>query len=76
MIVIIINGLLKYDNEDSGDSFQYKLANIEQITWFELSVHNQDNEIIPNFSEYILMLQFIKHKKQNNLESLLKMKLR
>lgn len=65
------NGLLKYENVDSGDSFQYKLANIEQITWFELSIHNQDNEVIPNFSEYILMLQFIKHKKENNIESLL-----
>jgi hypothetical protein len=56
------NELLKYSNEDSGDSFHYKLANVEQITWFTLTVHNQDNELIPNFSDYILLLQFIRHK--------------
>ena len=56
------NGLLKYNNEDGGDSFHYKLANVEQITWFTLSVYNQDDELIPNFSDYILLLQFIRHK--------------
>jgi hypothetical protein len=56
------NGLLKYNNEDGGDSFNYKLANVEQITWFTLSVYNQDNEFIPNFSNYILLLQFIRHR--------------
>ena len=56
------NGLLKYNNEDGGDSFQYKLANVEQITWFTLTVHNQDDELIPNFSDYLLLLQFIRHK--------------
>ena len=56
------NGLLKYNNEDGGDSFQYRLANVEQITWFTLSVYNQDDEYIPNFSDYILLLQFIRHK--------------
>ncbi len=56
------NGLLEYNNEDGGDSFQYRLANVEQITWFTLTVLNQDNELIPNFSDYILMLQFIRHK--------------
>ena len=25
-------------------------------------LHNQDNELIPNFSDYILLLQFIRHK--------------
>lgn len=56
------NGLLKYNNEDGGDSFQYRLANVEQITWFTLTIYNQDNEFIPNFSDYILLLQFIRHK--------------
>jgi hypothetical protein len=56
------NGLLKYNNEDGGDSFHYRLANVEQITWFTLTIHNQDNELIPNFSDYILLLQFIRHK--------------
>ena len=52
------NGLLSYNNEDGGDSFQYRLANVEQITWFTLTIYNQDNEFIPNFSDYILLLQF------------------
>ena len=56
------NGLLSYNNEDGGDSFQYRLANVEQITWFTLTVYNQDSELIPNFSDYILLLQFIRHK--------------
>jgi len=66
------NGLLKYNNEDGGDSFQYRLANVEQITWFTLTVYNQDNELIPNFSDYILLLQFIRHKtEEGKLEILL-----
>jgi hypothetical protein len=66
------NGLLKYNNEDGGDSFNYKLANVEQITWFTLSVYNQDNEFIPNFSDYILLLQFIRHTiEENKTNSLL-----
>ena len=66
------NGLLSYNNEDGGDSFQYRLANVEQITWFTLSIYNQDNEFIPNFSDYILLLQFIRHKtEEGKLETLL-----
>jgi hypothetical protein len=66
------NGLLKYNNEDGGDSFQYRLANVEQITWFTLTVYNQDNELIPNFSDYILLLQFIRHKTEDGkVETLL-----
>ena len=61
-IDVASNGLLKYNNEDGGDSFQYRLANNEQITWFTLTVLNQDNELIPNFSDYILLLQFIRHR--------------
>ena len=60
------NGLLEYNNEDGGDSFQYRLANVEQITWFTLSVYNQDDELIPNFSDYILLLQFIRHTTEYN----------
>jgi hypothetical protein len=65
-IDVASNGLLKYNNEDGGDSFQYRIANIEQITYFELSVHNQDDEFIPNFSDYILLLQFIRHTTEDN----------
>jgi hypothetical protein len=71
-IDVASNGLLKYNNEDGGDSFQYRIANIEQITYFELSVHNQDDEFIPSFSDYILLLQFIRHTtEENKINSLL-----
>ena len=65
------NGLLSYNNEDGGDSFQYRLANVEQITWFTLTIHNQDNELIPNFSDYILLLQFIRHKTEERKTEIL-----
>ena len=51
--------------------FHYKLANVEQITWFTLTVYNQDNELIPNFSDYILLLQFIRHKTEEGKIELL-----
>ena len=71
-IDVASNGLLKYSNEDGGDSFQYRIANIEQITYFELTIHNQDDEFIPNFSDYILLLQFVRHTtEENKLNSLL-----
>ena len=64
--------LLSYNNEDGGDSFQFRLANVEQITWFKLAVINQDYEAIPNFNDYILNLQFVKHKKHNEMALTLK----
>ena len=70
-IDVASNGLLKYSNEDGGDSFQYRIANIEQISYFELSVHNQDDEFIPNFSDYILLLQFIRHTTEEDKITLL-----
>jgi hypothetical protein len=56
------DGFLKYDNENGGDSFQYRLANVEQIIWFRLTVYNQDNEFVPNFSDKIVISQFVIHK--------------
>ncbi len=68
-IDVASNGLLKYDNEDGGDSFQYRLANIEQITYFELTIHNQDDEFIPSFSDYTLLYVLdIHHKKTNYIQ--------
>ena len=60
-------GLLTYDNVDGGDSFQFKLSNQEQITWFKLNIYNQDYTIIPNMTDYILNLQFVKQKKSNSV---------
>ena len=63
--------LLQYNNEDSGDSFQYKLKQMREITNFKLTVKNQDNEIIPKMTDYILTLQFIKHKSTDKTITLL-----
>ena len=65
------NSLLTYNNEDAGDSFQYRLANTESINQFTLTVMNQDLERITDFNEYILNLQFIRHKKNNDVVSVL-----
>jgi len=54
--------LLQYNNEDGGDSFQYKLKQIREIRNFNLIIKNQDNEIIPKMTDYVLTLQFVKHK--------------
>ena len=58
-------GLLTYNNVDGGDSFSFKLSNQEQISWFKLNIYNQDYGVIPNMTDYILNIQFIKTKKLN-----------
>ena len=63
--------LLQYANEDGGDSFQYRLKPIKDIKYFYLKIKNQDNEIIPTMTDYILTLQFVKHKTHNKTETLL-----
>ena len=63
--------LLQYNNEDGGDSFQYKLKQMREIRNFNLIVKNQDNEIIPKMTDYILTLQFVKHKSIDKTTSLL-----
>ena len=63
--------LLQYNNEDSGDSFQYRLKQVRDIKNFTLTIKNQDAEIIPDMTNYILTLQFIKHKSIDKNTSLL-----
>jgi hypothetical protein len=63
--------LLQYNNEDAGDSFQYRLKQIREIKNFHLIVKNQDNEVIPKMTDYLLTLQFVKHKSIDKTTSLL-----
>jgi hypothetical protein len=63
--------LLQYNNEDAGDSFQYRLKQVREITNFRLTVKNQDNEVIPKMTDYILTLQFVKHKSTDRTVTLL-----
>ena len=63
--------LIQYNNEDAGDSFQYRLKQVREIKNFTLTIKNQDNEVIPKMTDYILTLQFIKHKSIDKTASLL-----
>jgi len=63
--------LLQYANEDGGDSFQFRLKPVKDIKYFNLKIKNQDNEIIPHMTDYILTLQFVKHETHNKTETLL-----
>ena len=63
--------LLQYNNEDAGDSFQYRLKQIREIKNFNLVVKNQDNEVIPKMTDYLLTLQVVKHKSIDKTASLL-----
>jgi hypothetical protein len=63
--------LIQYNNEDAGDSFQYRLKQIREIKNFSLIVKNQDNEVIPKMTDYLLTLQFVKHKTIDKNTSLL-----
>ena len=63
--------LLQYANEDGGDSFQFRLKPIKDIKYFNLKIKNQDNEIIPTMTDYILTLQFVKHETHNKTDTLL-----
>ena len=63
--------LLQYANEDGGDSFQFRLKPIKDIKYFNLKIKNQDNEIIPHMTDYLLVLQFVKHETHNKTETLL-----
>jgi hypothetical protein len=44
---------------------------MREIRNFNLIVKNQDNEIIPKMTDYLLTLQFIKHKSIDKTTSLL-----
>jgi hypothetical protein len=63
--------LLQYNNEDAGDSFQYRLKQVREIINFTLTVRNQDNEIIPKMTDYLMTLQFVKHKTTDKTATLL-----
>lgn len=60
-------GLLKYENNDSGDSFSYTLLDHE-VKYLNLVIKNQDKEVI-EVSDYDLTLQFI-IKNRNNSDQL------
>ena len=57
--------LINYNKNDSGDSFQYTISNLNSIHSFRLSVYDQNMNIIDNMPDYLLHIQFnIKRKEQ------------
>ena len=52
------NGLIKYENVDGGDSFQYFLYNTDRIKYFQLNVYDQDMNVISDLPDFLLQVQF------------------
>jgi len=60
------NTCLSYNNIDGGNSFYYRLDNSKaNINRFKLEIKDQFNQIIPNFPEYNMILQFTKKTRKN-----------
>ena len=60
------NTCLSYNNIDGGNSFYYRLDNSKaNINRFKLEIKDQFNQIIPNFPEYNMIMQFTKKTREN-----------
>lgn len=58
--------MIRYDNIDASKSFHYKLFN-KDLDFIELSLTNENNELITDASDYILILQVIINNKEMDL---------
>ena len=57
---------LSYNNADAGNSFYFRLDNCKtNINNFKLEIKDQFNQIIPNFPEYNMIMQFTKKTREN-----------
>ena len=60
------NRCLSYNNSDGGNSFYYRLDNARtNINHFRLEIRDQFNQIIPQFPDYNIVLQFTKKTRDN-----------
>ena len=60
------NTCLSYNNADGGNSFYFRLDNSRtNINNFKLEIRDQFNQLIPNFPEYNMILQFTKKTREN-----------
>ena len=55
---------IKYDNQDGGANFRYKVLN-DKIPKFTIKVVNENGDIFPQFTDWVLSLKFEKIKKTN-----------
>jgi hypothetical protein len=60
------NTCLSYNNIDAGNSFYFRLDNCKtNINHFKLEIKDQFNQIIPQFPDYNMILQFTKKTREN-----------
>ena len=60
------NTCLSYNNIDAGNSFFFRLDNCKtNINHFKLEIKDQFNQIIPQFPDYNMILQFTKKTREN-----------
>ena len=60
------NTCLSYNNIDGGNSFYYRLDNSKaNINRFKLEIRDQFNQVIPQFPDYNMILQFTKKTREN-----------
>jgi len=62
--------LIKYNNEDGGTSFNYRIEN-RDITNISLVLKNERGELLTDVSDYLIVLQFIFYER-NDANKLLK----
>ena len=60
------NTCLSYNNADAGNSFYFRLDNCKtNINRFKLEIKDQFNQLIPQFPDYNIILQFTKKTREN-----------
>ena len=60
------NTCLSYNNADAGNSFYFRLDNCKtNINHFRLEIKDQFNQLIPQFPDYNMILQFTKKTREN-----------
>jgi hypothetical protein len=60
------NTCLSYNNIDAGNSFYFRLDNCKtNINHFKLEIKDQFNQLIPQFPDYNMILQFTKKTREN-----------
>ena len=65
-ITVPFNNVISYMNIDGGNSFYYRLDNNkDRINTFRLQVRDQFNQLIPNFPDYNMCIQFTKKTRSN-----------
>ena len=61
---IVPMGTIKYDNQDGGVNFRYKILN-DKIPKFTIKIVNEDGNVFPQMTEWVLSLKFELVKKKD-----------